>query len=199
MKIQTLARTMLVCLCVAAGTAVVAGCPNAVNPAKVADVKPGPMPTEAKWEGVYYSALFGFLHVVEEGNRVIGRWERPVKDRWGELRGKIDGNLCKFTWIETIYGVITPESRKEGKGYFVYSRPEGENVDDEIAGQVGRGDDEIGVEWKAVKQRNMKPDIGSIGNESSSDVGGGDWDSPNKQKGEPEAPKPPTTVKPPEL
>ncbi len=174
------------------------GCGPDKQPAKVAKVKPKPMPDGAEWTGVYYSALFGELHMVQEGNLVNGKWVRPVKGRWGKLQGNADSNVLKFDWDEYVDGLIGPNSKKSGKGYFVYSRPEGDNVDDVIEGQVGRGDDELGVEWKAVKQRNVDPKLDSIGGVGASEVGGGDWDSDNTESGDPEPPAKPD-VKPPEL
>src|SRR5262249_35494245 len=68
----------------------VAGCDG--NPdAKVAKVAVGTMPSGASWEGVYYSELYGFLHIVPEGTTVKGKWQRPTRDRWGEIKGEITG------------------------------------------------------------------------------------------------------------
>ncbi|MBI4955531.1 MAG: hypothetical protein HY908_26150 [Myxococcales bacterium] len=203
MKLRSLARSLslslLVALPLAGAAAGVAGCKKDDVAARIADVKPGPMPDGASWTGVYYSPLFGELHLVQEGSAVTGRWNRPVKDRWGELHGSANGNLLKFDWREIPYGLVTATSEKRGKGYFVYTRPPGDNIDDTFKGEVGKNDDEVGTTWDAIKQRNVKPDIGSIGNASAEDVGGGDWDSHNKQKGTPEKPKPPSSAKPPEL
>ena len=63
---------------------------------------------------------------------------------------------------------------------------------------LGRGEDEVGVAWKAIKQRNTEPDIDSIGGSGAADVGGGDWDSDNTEGGEPEEPTEPE-VEAPEL
>jgi hypothetical protein len=158
---------------------------------KVAKVKAGSMPSGASWDGVYYSPLFGYLHVVEEGSRIKGKWMRPVKGRWGELTGKLQGNLAKFEWTEYEDGLVGPNSKKQGKGYFVYSRPAGENVDDRIDGELGHGEDEVGTAWDAIKQRNVDPDLDSIGGSGSSEVGGGDWDSSNSESGSPEGPSEP--------
>ena len=43
----------------------------------------------------------------------------------------------------------------------------------------------------AVKQRNLKPDLTSIGGSGASDLGGGDWDGDNKEKGTAEPPASP--------
>jgi hypothetical protein len=155
------------------------------------------MPADATWTGVYYNPLYGWLHLIEEGNLVTGRWLRPRKDKWGELQGNADGNLLRFDWTEHEIGLVGPRSKFTGKGYFVYSRPEGDNVDDRIDGELGRGEDEVGQPWDAVKQRNVKPDLDSIGGSGAADVGGGDWDTEGKEEGEPEPPaEPPEEVSP---
>jgi hypothetical protein len=158
------------------------------KPAKTAKVESGPMPADAEWSGVYYSPAFGTLHLVQEGNLVNGRWQRPTKGKWGELQGNANGNLLRFDWKEYTTGLVGPNSTKSGKGYFQYSRPSGDNVDDLIAGQVGRDEDEVGTPWDAVKQRNVKPDLDAIGGTGATDVGGGDWDKGNTEGGEPEPP-----------
>lgn len=158
---------------------------------RLANVTVGTMPADATWDGVYYSPLFGYLHLKREGNLVKGRWERPLKDKWGEITGNVSGNVLRFDWTEFVTGLVGPNSSRSGKGYFVYSRPEGENVDDVIEGERGKGNDEVGMEWKAVKQRNREADLESIGGTTSRQVGGGTWDSENTEPGEPEAPVPP--------
>lgn len=177
------------------------GCGNATTKAKTANVKPGSMPDGADWTGVYYSPLFGYLHLEQEGNLVTGRWQRPRKGQWGKMQGNADGNLLRFDWEEFIDGLVGPNSRKSGKGYFVYRRPEGDNVDDVIEGEVGRGEDEVGIAWEAIKQRNVKPDLDSIGGSGAGEVGGGEWDSGNTESGEPEEPVEPDEpeAQPPEL
>jgi hypothetical protein len=156
---------------------------------KAAKIEPGDMPDGADWTGVYYSELYGYLHVVQDGTAVSGKWMRPVKDRWGELHGQATGNVIRFSWTEHTIGSVGPKSKRTGKGYFRYKRPAGDNVDDTIVGEIGVGSDEVGEPWDAVKQRNVNPDLASIGGSGSLDVGGGDWDSENKEKGTPEAPK----------
>ena len=172
------------------------GCGPDKPVAKTAKVKPGTMPSGGDWTGVYYSPLFGNLHMVAEGSLVNGRWVRPVKGRWGKLQGNADGNVLRFDWTEYTDGLVGPNSKHAGKGYFVYTRPEGENVDDVIEGSIGRGSDEVGIDWKAIKQRNVKPNLKAIGGAGSSDVGGGDWDSGNKESGTPEAPQKPAVDTP---
>jgi hypothetical protein len=179
---------------VAAGALIVTpalGCSN--NPdAKVAKVEKGEMPSGAKWDGVYYSELYGHLHIKVAGGHVTGRWERPHKDRWGEVEGEVDGDVMHFSWSEYNRGLVGPNAKQTGKGYFKYKRPEGTNVDDTIVGEIGKGEDEVGEgPWEAVKQRNIPPHPESIVGTGAGDVGGGEWDSENKEKGKPEGPKSP--------
>ena len=201
MSVKTIVSKLLV-LAVAGLALVAVGCNGGGSgTAKSANIESGPMPSDASWTGVYYNPLYGWLHVVEEGDMVEGRWLRPRKDRWGELHGKADGNVLRFDWKEYEIGVVGPRSQKKGKGYFVYSRPEGDNVDDRIDGELGKGDSDTGLPpWDAIKQRNQKPDIDSIGGSGAADVGGGDWDSSNEEPGEPEEPaEPPEPDEGPEI
>ncbi len=171
------------------------GCGPGTPDPKLAQVSAGSMPKNGSWDGVYHSALRGTLHMKTEGNLVNGRWETPVKTEWGQLQGNADGNLLRFDWTEYNKGLVGPNSQKSGKGYFVYVRPEGDNVDDMIKGETGRGIDEVGTEWVAVKMRNVTPHPETIGGSGSGDVGGGEWDKGNVEKGEPEEPAEPTDDK----
>jgi hypothetical protein len=175
----------------AAASTLTLGCgPSGAAP-KTANVQAGDLPDGAEWNGVYFSPLYGYLHILQDGPNVSGKWMRPVKDRWGELHGKITGDLIRFEWTERVIGLVGPNATRSGRGYFKYARPAGDNVDDTIAGQIGVGPNEVGEPWDAVKQRNMMPDLASIGGTTSGDLGGGDWDSENKEPGKPEPPAPP--------
>jgi hypothetical protein len=182
-KLSTFA--MAACL---AATPLILGCGGESAQPKVAQVQPGDMPAGASWTGVYFSPLFGHLHIEQDGNTVKGKWIRPVKDRWGELHGEAVGDLLHFEWTEHTIGAIGPNSSSKGKGYFKYKRPAGDNVDDTVVGEIGRGIDEVGLTWDAIKQRNMTPDLASIGGTGATDIGGGDWDGDNQEAGKPEAP-----------
>lgn len=163
------------------------GCGDTVT-TKTATVSPGDMPSGAKWDGVYYSELYGYLHLKQDGTKMHGKWERRTKEKWGELTGEVTGDVLKFEWSEYTRGLVGPNAKHTGKGYFKYKRPPGDNVDDQIIGEIGHGQDEVGEPWEAIKQRNLPPDLGSIVGSGASDVGGGDWDTDSKEKGKPEAP-----------
>jgi hypothetical protein len=190
MKVRRRTLTRLAALAAATMALGLGACSGGAGSAKVANVTPGDMPESADWTGVYYSPLYGNIHLVQEGNTVSGKWLRPVKDRWAEIHGTVTGNLYKFTWTEYTIGAIGPNSTKKGKGYLVYSRPEGANVDDVVKGELGRDMDEVGDAIDGIKQRNVMPDLDSIGGTGATDIGGGDWDSPNREQGTPEAPAP---------
>lgn len=172
-----------------------AGCSGGGAP-KTVELTPGDMPSGASWTGVYFSELYGYLHLVQDGNAVAGKWLRPHKDKWGELHGEATGDVLRFEWTEYTVGLVGPNSTKKGKGYFRYKRPAGDNVDDTFAGEIGRDKDEAGEPWDGVKQRNVNPDLDSIGGTGATDVGGGDWDGENKEEGTPEAPAEPKAPSP---
>ena len=165
---------------------------SATPDAKMASVQPGDMPSGATWDGVYYSELYGYLHLVQKGgSTVVGKWERPHKDKWGELKGEVQGDLMRFEWSEYTKGLVGPNAKKTGKGYFKYKRPAGDNVDDKIEGEIGLEKNEVGDPWEAVHQRRVEPDLSSIGGTGAMDLGGGDWDKDGKEDGKAEPPKGP--------
>jgi len=168
-----------------------AGCSSGPGTPKVANVAPGEMPSGGEWSAEYYDVLVGKIIIIAKGNEVRGKWQRPHGDKWADFHGTIDGNLLKFEYTEWDTGAVGPNSSSKGKGYLVYKRPAGENVDDHVTGEIGRRDDETGDPIDAVKQRNVVPDLDKIGGTSATDLGGGgDWDK-NNEPGKPESPAPP--------
>jgi hypothetical protein len=140
--------------------------------AKMAAVKPGNMPSGATWDGVYFNAVWGYLHIVTDGKNFEGRWLRTDESAWGEMHGTITGDVARFDWKEHKIGLVGPSATSAGKGYFRYTRPEGENMDDRILGEWGFSDAEVGGgEWDSVKQRNKKPDLKSVGGDADPTVG----------------------------
>jgi hypothetical protein len=168
---------------------VTAGC--GAGGGRTADITPGEMPAGSSWTGVWYSELYGYLHLVQDGNAVQGKWLRPHKDRWGKLDGKMEGNVLRFEWSEYTIGLVGPNAEKKGKGYFKFSPPSATVQFDTIAGEIGRDKDETGEPWDAVRQKDMTPDLASIGGSGAGDLGGGDWDDENKEQGTPEGPAEP--------
>jgi hypothetical protein len=142
---------------------------------KVANVAPGEMPEKASWNGVYFNPQFGNLHLVEASGSIQGRWKKTDESAWGEMNGPVSGNLFKFEWTEHKAGMVGPASETKGKGYFVYKRPEGDDVDDTLEGEWGLGDKEVGNKWDCIKQRRVTPDLKSIGGNVDSTGPSKDW------------------------
>lgn len=170
-------KTALLVLPLALGSAVtIAACHSGgAAESKVAAVKPGEMPVGGKWAGVYYNQIYGYLHITETGSGMVGRWKTSDGTRWGEMSGTAEGNLIRFEWTEHKMGMVGPTSITKGKGYFVYKRPDGDNVDDELHGEWGLEDSEVGNTWDCTKQRNMKPDLKSVHADEESVGPSKDW------------------------
>ncbi len=84
MRIKNLALVLLALLCVAfAGTSLVA-CGG--GDAKSANITPGNMPDGETWTGVYYHPVFGYLHMVEQDNGVVGKWKRTDQSAWASSK-----------------------------------------------------------------------------------------------------------------
>jgi hypothetical protein len=147
---------------------------------KTAQVKASDMPEGESWQGVYYHQVFGYLHMVENGNTVVGKWQRSDKSRWGELSGTKIGNLLHFEWKEHTYGLVGPAAELKGKGVFVYRvEMSGEHKVPKIDGQFGLGQDEVGSTWNCIKQDRMEPKLDSINGDNSgtgAPPAAGNWD-----------------------
>jgi hypothetical protein len=155
--------------------ALIGACDKGGGSVKAPNIKPGEMPESASWNGVYFNTQFGNLHLVETGDAIAGKWKTTDGSKWGELNGPVKGNVLHFEWTEHKIGMVGPTSISKGKGYFIYKRPEGDNVDDVLKGEWGLGADEAGNEWDCVKQRNLKPDLKSIGGDQEPGGPNKDW------------------------
>lgn len=161
----------------ATGGALAGGCNKSEPEVAKAQVKAGEMPADGNWRGVYYSPLYGYLHLISDGSSVSGKWRTAAGDKWGEMNGKVDGDLFRFTWKEHRIGMFGPNATTEGNGYFKYVVPKEENADHELHGEWGLGESDAGNPWKVVKQRNMDPEPDSVmPDEAQSSIKGGDWD-----------------------
>src|SRR6185503_18705082 len=158
MALPTLPRLVLISLVVAPLTLGLAGCGGGQGDVKTASVKAGKMPDGGDWRGVYYSPLYGYLHIESDGDSVNGAWRTAAGDAYGELHGKTDGNLLRYDWKERRIGAVGADAVKQGKGYFVYSIPKADESH-EIEGEWGLGQSDAGNTWQAVKQKNMPPDL----------------------------------------
>jgi len=140
----------------------VMGCSGGKNKVQTADhIKAGAMPRDGEWRGVYYSQLYGMLHITESGGAVQGAWRTEAGDKWGELYGEVEGDLLRYTWKEHKIGVVGPNATSEGKGYFLYTVPDPEEPH-VIKGEWGLGENEVGHTWEALKQLNQEPDPKSV-------------------------------------
>jgi hypothetical protein len=149
-------------------------------PPKVADVKAADMPDGETWDGVYFHPVFGYLHLLDNGTSVAGKWKRSDQSKWGELTGTKVGNVVHFEWKEHTYGLVGPAAETHGKGVFVYSVEEvNAHKTGKLAGKFGLMDDEIGSTWDCTKQVGMKPKPDSITGDQSATgapAAAGRWD-----------------------
>lgn len=160
------------------------GCGGDDKEVKHSTLKPGEMPMGGKWSGVYYSQVYGYLHMTEQGNAVTGAWRNAAGDKWGELAGEADGRLLKYEWSEHTIGGIGAAADRSGKGVFIYTIPK-ENEPHEIVGEWGLGENECCGKWEAVKQMNMEPDPKSVRpDEIEGRVSGGGWDEEGGGEGD---------------
>jgi hypothetical protein len=163
------------------------GCTPA--PVKNPALTPGEMPEGAVWKGVYYSTLYGYLHLEEREGDLKGAWRTVSGDAWGEMEGKSEGNVFRFEWTEHRIGMVGPSAVRTGHGFFRYVKTATAEVKsaDEIHGEWGLGDKETGNSWKATKQTNMEPDLKSVKPdevESAGTVQASGWDEgPGGEKG----------------
>ncbi len=81
---------------------------------KMAHVKPGSMPSGASWDGVYFNAVWGYLHIVVDGNNLEGRWRRTDESAWGEMHGTVTGDVARFEWKEHKVGMVGPSATSSG-------------------------------------------------------------------------------------
>ena len=151
---MTIART---CSVFALALTFACGGPDAKGP----KLTPGDMPSGESWSGVYYHPSFGYLHLVEEGQSVVGRWKSTDQSHWGELSGTKIGNVLHYTWKEHKIGLVGAASETRGRGYFQYKMGK-ENPIAELDGQFGLNENESGSEWHNIKQVGRQPDLKSV-------------------------------------
>jgi hypothetical protein len=176
---RTVNKVFLALVLVACPVAIGA-CGGGAKSAESASVKPGEMPAGEDWSGVYYSPVYGMLHLVLEGDTLSGAWRTAAGDSWGEMSGKVNGDIFKYEWTEHKIGMVGPHSSTHGRGYFRYTMPKAGDPA-EITGEWGLNTDEVGNTWKATKQVNQKPDPKSVRpDEVEGRVEGGGWDDSAK-------------------
>jgi hypothetical protein len=84
------------------------GCGGSSTAPKVAHVKAGDMPVGGEWTGVYYSQLQGYLHLMNEGNSIQGRWRITAGEKFGEMAGEVTGDVFRYEWTERTIGMVGP-------------------------------------------------------------------------------------------
>jgi hypothetical protein len=184
MALPILPRLLQLCLVVTPLTFGIAGCGGGKDDVKTAEVKAGKMPEGGDWAGVYYSPLYGYLHMMSDGDSINGAWRTAAGDAYGEMSGKTDGNVLRYEWKERKIGAVGADALKTGKGYFVYSIPK-EGESHEIHGEWGLGQSDAGNTWEAVKQKNMPPDLKAVQpDEYEGRVSGGGWDTGEGEGGD---------------
>jgi len=166
-----------------AGSAFAVGCGGSHKDDAHAVPKAGDMPEGGDWTGVFYSPTYGDLHLLKEGETISGAWRTAAGDKWGEMHGEANGDLFKYEWKETTIGMVGPSATKTGHGYFKYTRPPGDNVNDEIKGEWGLNGQTTGLPWSAVKQRNRNPDLKSVMPDETQKVEQTNWDEEKKHGG----------------
>jgi len=175
MSSRTLSRLALSLALVAPLSLTAVACGGGDGP-KTAKVQPGSMPEGGDWQGVYYSPLYGYLHILADGKAVNGGWRTAAGDAYGELSGETDGNLLRYEWKERRIGAVGADAVKKGKGYFVYTIPQAGEAH-QIKGEWGLNDSDAGNTWEAVKQVNKPPDLKEVQpDEFEGRVSGGGWD-----------------------
>ena len=168
MNIMTIARIRSVFAMATLSLAFACGSPDAKGPKLV----PGDMPSGETWTGVYYHPVFGYLHLVEEGTNVVGRWKTTDQSRWGELSGKKAGNLLHYAWKEHKIGMVGAAAESTGHGYFQYKPGTVNPTISELDGQFGLNESETGSDWHNIKQQGRQPDLKSVTSDVPGQTGG---------------------------
>jgi len=154
-----------------------AACTRPFEPAPPV-VQPGPMPEGRNWQGVYASRSHGDLHIVVTDRRADAAWRTPA-GIYGEFWGAIEGNEIRYMWRESRRNASGFRIPWFGRGYFVYT-VQGSERPDELVGEWGLDQSEVGERWVAFKREGQAPDIeglrvagGADDSESSDEETGG--------------------------
>ena len=126
----------------------------------------GKMPEGGSFHGVFFSPQYGEMHMVQNGNAVVGKYKKD--ERSGTLQGEVEGDIMRFEWVEYKAMVSNRPQETRGHGYFRYMIDPGSG-DHVIKGRWGLGDDDTnGGEWNAYKSKTREPDLDSLGGGPSS-------------------------------
>jgi hypothetical protein len=134
-----------------------------------AAIKSGPMPSDGSFTGVYFSPQYGEMHVVQNGNAVVGKYTKD--ERAGRIQGEADGDVMRFEWTESKSMVSNRPQESRGHGYFRYMI-DASNGDHVLKGRWGLGDDDSnGGEWNAYKSRTRQPELDQPGSSPPNSAG----------------------------
>jgi hypothetical protein len=144
------------------------------------EVVSGPMPDNGNFTGVYFSPQYGEMHLVQNGNAVVGKFKKD--ERSGKLQGEVEGDLMRFEWTEYKAMVSNRPQETTGHGYFRYMI-DASNGDHVLKGRWGLNDENAsGGDWNAYKSRTGTPDLESFGDEPTS--GGDEGEGEGESSGE---------------
>ena len=157
-------------------------CGPTTPPVKTARLQEKPLPAGATFTGVWYNPIWGQLHMEHVDGNVRGKWKSPSSGVWGQLQGSIAGDVIRFEWEEHKTGAIGPGSVRKGKGYFQYMAPPNEIDMPKLKGEWGLAESQVGGgEWDCTKQKDVVPNLKSIGGDEDPTVDSG-WDKEPKKK-----------------
>lgn len=126
----------------------------------------GTMPDGGSFSGVFFSPQYGEMHMVQNGNAVVGKYKKD--ERSGNLQGEVEGDVMRFEWVEFKAMVSNRPQESRGRGYFRYmvDPSSGDHV---LKGRWGLADNDTnGGEWNAYKSKTREPDLESFGGGESS-------------------------------
>jgi hypothetical protein len=130
------------------------------------NIEPGKMPESGSYTGVYFSPQYGEMHLVQNGNAVVGKYKKD--ERSGKIQGEAEGDVLRFEWTEYKAMVSNRPQSTRGQGYFRYMI-DASNGDHVLKGRWGLNDeDSSGGEWNAYKSRSREPDLDSFGDAETS-------------------------------
>jgi hypothetical protein len=145
------------------------------------------MPENGTFTGVYFSPQYGEMHMVQNGNAVVGKYKQD--EREGQIQGEVNGDLMRFEW--TVYKAMVSNRPQitRGHGYFRYM-VDASNGDHLLKGRWGLNDDDTnGGEWSGYKAKTRQPDLEHFANDiptnggDTGKSGGGDSNSDDSSGG----------------
>ncbi|MCA9537463.1 MAG: hypothetical protein KC620_01165 [Myxococcales bacterium] len=112
-------------------------------------VRPGPPIPGLNLSGKWYSAEFGDMRLVQNGNDVTGTYEHPRgPDHNGRVKGRVEGDLLRIEWVQPGNPIAAVQPLR-GRAWFRLKQ--GGNF---MEGQWGYDDSESdGGPWKAEKSQ----------------------------------------------